>query len=66
MLCILMLVSTPTLKVRISIGDSLTSKYGATTGLNCSVDPEKDNYNTLTNGTVGAIVKQKCFFLPNL
>ena len=37
----LVLLSIVTLKVRISIGDSVTSKYGATTGLNCNTDPEK-------------------------
>ena len=37
-----MSVSTVTLKVCISIGDSLTSKYGATTGLKCSVDPARE------------------------
>ena len=37
-----MLVSTVTLKVRISIGDSLTSKCGGTTGLKCSVDPARE------------------------
>ena len=37
-----MSVSIVTLKVHISIGDSLTSKYGATTGLKCTVDPARE------------------------